>query len=127
MLRCVRVYTDSRGQVQAQEGTLKYDEAERGDFTTAQMSANKVFFRHTPAGLASAWHPDPNRQLVVTLKGHLAFETEAGQHFEIRAGDVLFTEETGGKGHRWRMIGDEPWVRVYITLPQDAVVPFMEN
>lgn len=127
MLRCVRVYTDSRGQVQAQEGTLKYDEAERGDFTTAQMSANKVFFRHTPAGLASAWHPDPNRQLVVTLKGHLAFETEAGQHFEIREGDVLFTEETGGKGHRWRMIGDEPWVRVYITLPQDAVVSFVAN
>ena len=97
MLRCVRVYTDSRGQVQAQEGTLKYDEAERGDFTTAQMSANKVFFRHTPAGLASAWHPDPNRQLVVTLKGHLAFETEAGQHFEIRQEMCFLPKKQVGK------------------------------
>jgi hypothetical protein len=22
-----------------------------------------------------------------------------------------------GHGHSWRMLGDEPWVRVYITLP----------
>lgn len=126
-MRCVRLYTDSNGQVQVQEGTLQYDAAERGDYTTPEMNAEKVFFKHTPPGAASDWHPDPSRQFVITLKGHLAFETEMGQQFEIKAGDVLFTEESTGKGHRWRMLGQEPWVRVYVTLPASVVVPFINQ
>jgi|SRR5690625_246705 len=123
-MRCVRLYTDQRGQSQAQEGQLLYEPAERGDYTTIKMAAGKVFYKHTAAGASSDWHPDPNRQFVITLSGHLAFESEGGQQFEIRAGDILFTEESGGRGHRWQMLGDEPWVRVYVTLPADVQVPF---
>lgn len=124
-MRCVRLYTDEQGKVQAQEGKLQSGPAERGDFCTSTVNSNQVFFKSTLAGSSSDWHPDPNRQFVITLKGHLSFETESGQHFEIQRGDILFTEETGGVGHRWKMLGDEPWVRAYITLPADATIPFV--
>jgi hypothetical protein len=30
---------------------------------------------------------------------------------------VLLAEDTSGGGHRWRLIDDQPWRRVYIALP----------
>lgn len=127
MVRCVRLFTDEHGQVQAQEGGLQYETAERGDHTTRTFSAKQVFYRSTTAPASSDWHLDPTRQFVITLQGHLAFETETGQAFELQRGDVLLTEETAGKGHRWRMLGDEPWVRVYVTLPESMDVSFLAN
>lgn len=124
MLRCVRLYTNHKGRVQAEEGLLEYQPADRGDLKTTTMPTEHVFFKQTPAGSSSDWKTDPGRQFVITLQGHLMFETELGQHFEIQRGDILLTEETGGKGHRWQLMGDEPWVRMYVTLEQSTFVPF---
>ncbi len=30
--------------------------------------------------------------------------------------DVLLAEDTAGGGHRWRLIDDQPWRRVYVVL-----------
>lgn len=125
MLRCVRLYTNSSGQVEAQEGLLEYQPADRGDEKTITMPVEQVFFKQTAAGTKSEWKTDAQRQFVITLQGHLAFETELGQRFEIQRGDILFTEETGGKGHRWQLLGSEPWVRMYVPLDPSATVPFL--
>ncbi|HLS16309.1 MAG TPA: hypothetical protein VK049_00565 [Paenalcaligenes sp.] len=127
MVRCVRLFTNEVGQVQAQEGVLQYEAAERGDHTTQTLKAGQVFYQSTAAGSSADWHVDTARQFVITLQGHLVFETETGQSFEIQRGDILLTEETAGKGHRWRMVGDAPWVRAYVTLPADAAIPFSAN
>ncbi len=127
MLRCVRLFTDGQGQVQAQEGILQYEPAERGDYATKVFHAGQVFYKVTEAGATAEWHLDSTRQFVITLQGHLAFETESGQQFELQRGDILLAEEVAGKGHRWRMLGDEPWVRVYVTLPADVEIPFKAN
>lgn len=47
-----------------------------------------------------------------------------GARFVIRPGDVLLAEDTTGTGHRWRVIGDEPWRRAYVILPTDLEVGF---
>src|SRR5690625_7644549 len=110
MVRCVRLFTDEHGKVQAQEGALQYENAERGDYTTRTFSAQKGFYRSTTAPASSDWHLDPSRPFVITLQGHLAFETEARQTLELHKGDVLLTEDTAGKGHRSRQASDDPWV-----------------
>lgn len=125
MLRCIRLYTDEHGQSQAQAGHLHYQEAERGDITTAAMPAEHIVFKETPAGTQSEWHVDAGRHLVLTLKGQVRFETKAGAHFEVQCGDLLLAEESGGLGHRWQIVGPEPWVRAYIQLPTEANIPFV--
>ena len=57
------------------------------------------------------------------LSGTLEFETPDGR-FTLRTGDILFTEDTSGAGHNWKMVGSEPWCRVYTTLDPKTVVPF---
>ena len=39
-----------------------------------------------------------------------------GETFTLSAGDVLLAEDTAGSGHRWRLIDDAPWLRLYVEL-----------
>ncbi|MGV3632881.1 MAG: hypothetical protein ACO1NY_00915, partial [Pseudorhodoplanes sp.] len=62
------------------------------------------------------WHVAPCRQYVVTLSVTLEFTTRDGETFVLKPGDVLLAEDTTGTGHRWRLIDDQPWRRMYVEL-----------
>ena len=51
-------------------------------------------------------------------------EARGGEHFTIHPGDILLAEDNTGTGHRWKLIGDEPWRRAYLTFPSGATLPF---
>jgi uncharacterized cupin superfamily protein len=57
------------------------------------------------------------------LSGTLEFETPDGR-FALRPGDILFTEDTSGTGHSWKMVGDQPRCRLYTILDPKTAVPF---
>ena len=46
--------------------------------------------------------------------GTLEFTTRDGETFILHPGDVLLAADTTGSGHRWRLIDDQPWRRVYV-------------
>jgi quercetin dioxygenase-like cupin family protein len=83
----------------------------------AVQAATGLRFEETAAGGSLDWHTAPHVQYVVTLSGVLEFVTRDGETFLLRPGDVLLAEDTAGSGHRWRLVGDEPWRRLYITIP----------
>lgn len=56
-------------------------------------------------------------RLVVTSSGTLEFVTRGGETFSIAPGDVLLAEDTAGGGHRWQLVDDQPWRRLYVQLP----------
>jgi hypothetical protein len=44
----------------------------------------------------------------------------------VRPGDVLLAEDHVGKGHKWRLIDDQPWRRAYVVLKpgaKDSLIP----
>ena len=55
-------------------------------------------------------------QYVITLTGTLEFTTRDGETFVLRPGEVLLAAGTTGTGHRWRLIDDQPWQRLYVEL-----------
>ena len=57
---------------------------------------------------------------MITTSRTLAFEMRGGDTFTIRPGDVLLAEDITGGGHRWRLVDDEPWRRVYVELDYRA-------
>ena len=79
-------------------------------------AVSRLRFEETRPGSALTWHPAPERQYVVTLSGTLDFETRDGTRFRLGPGDVLLAEDTAGGGHRWRLVDDQPWRRVYIAF-----------
>ena len=60
----------------------------------------------------------PLVQYVITLSGTLEFTTRDGETFVLRPGEVLLAADTTGTGHRWRLIDDQPWRRLYVELPR---------
>lgn len=116
MIRLIRLFTDPAGRSRVETsamdlGPLGPDEA------TGWLPAGPVRFQQSPPGARLDWHDAPRRQYVVTLTGSLEFTTRDGETFPLGPGDVLLAEDTAGGGHRWRLLGDQPWTRIYVRLP----------
>jgi quercetin dioxygenase-like cupin family protein len=107
-IRLVRLFTGDDGQSHFTDGQIELDSEVDGAAT--------VSFEESASGSSLSWHNAPERQYVVTLSGTLEFETRLGERFTIAPGDVLLAEDTTGGGHRWRLLDDQPWQRVYVAL-----------
>jgi hypothetical protein len=59
-----------------------------------------------PAGWIGELHPSPLRMWIFVLQGEMEFEASDGECQPVRTGDVLLLEDTTGRGHRSRVIGD---------------------
>ncbi len=64
-------------------------------------------FVQLPAGWRGDAHPAPRRLLWVLLEGHLEVEATDGQSRRFTKGDVLFADDTTGRGHVSRVTGHE--------------------
>lgn len=73
------------------------------------------------------WHPAPRRQYVITLKGSLEFTVSDGSNFIVEPGDVVIALDTAGTGHKWRMLSEESWSRIYIVLDEDQDDAFIQK
>jgi hypothetical protein len=122
MIRCIRLWSGEDGQSHFAEGVIDLEPGPRRDEQSGKFPIASVSFQETNADPKLGWHPDPARQLVITLSGALEFTTNDGR-FSLRAGDILFTEDTVA-GHDWTLLGGQPWRRLYAILDQATVVPF---
>jgi cupin domain len=124
MIRCVRIWTGSDGDSHFEEGVIDLRGGDRGDVLSQLVGAVSLSFQETRSGGAFEWHKAPHCQFVITLSGTLQFETRGGQTFVIRPGDILLAEDNTGSGHRWKLIGEDPWRRAYVVFQPDAALPF---
>jgi quercetin dioxygenase-like cupin family protein len=123
MIRCVRLWSGADGQSHFAEGAIALAPGVRGDALSKTFPVGNVSFQETDADPKLGWHTDAARQLVITLSGELTFETRDGS-FQLKPGDILFTEDTCGRGHDWKLTGDTPWRRLYALLDPETMVPF---
>lgn len=126
-MRCIRLWTDSEGKSQFEEGSLAMKSGGPAKLLSDVLAAKSISFAETQAGQAFDWHNAPARQFVITLRGTLDFVTHEGKHFIITPGDILLAEDTVGSGHAWSLIGDDPWHRAYVILESDGDVVFVKK
>jgi len=107
VIPCIHLFTgiDWRSHVEHKELSL-------GD----TLLPKKAHFEETTAGSTLDWRTAPCEQFVITLSGTLEFITRDGEAFMLRPGDILLGSDTAGAGHRWRLIDDQPWRRLYVEL-----------
>ncbi|RCH54055.1 hypothetical protein DJ568_14310 [Mucilaginibacter hurinus] len=89
--------------------------------------AATVRFQESPPHSFYDWHNAPTEQYVISLTGTLEFETRTGEKFILNPGEVLIALDTTGTAHKWRMIDDDPWRRVYVAFDKDAPINFVPD
>jgi hypothetical protein len=122
----VRLWSGNDGQSHVALGSIAL--AQPGEAGPSRLStlidAHRISFEETPVTSSLAWHTAPQRQFVITVGGELDFVTRDGESFRLDPQTILLAEDTAGGGHRWSIVGSDPWQRVYVQLAPDATVPF---
>lgn len=80
--------------------------------------ATQCGFLHLPVGWIGEQHPSPIRMWIYVLEGQMDFETSDGDVRRILPGSALLLEDTTGRGHMSRVVGDQPVTLAVVRLPE---------
>jgi hypothetical protein len=83
---------------------------------SAPIAAEQGLFFRIPTGWFGDWHPTPCVQYYVQTTGELEVQVSDGEVRRFLPGDVVFVDDTHGRGHTTRVIGDVAVCGVYVQL-----------
>ena len=118
-MKITRIYADAEGESHFEEIEVEGELSERG-FYASPLSVGKMMLRETPGPSTQDWHVAPKRVYVVLLTGAVEIEVSSGETRGFSAGDVLFAEDTFGKGHKTTTISEGMRKSLFITAREDA-------
>jgi hypothetical protein len=120
-MHCVRIYSDEHGESHFEDVPLdmtleRYASAEW--LISKPLQVDELWFRRVVTEFADEPHQAPRRQLIVGLAGEAEVEVSDGEIRRFGPGSVILVEDTTGKGHRTRRIGDTVRETLFISLPE---------
>jgi hypothetical protein len=87
-------------------------------FSVSSLSAaTQTGFLHLLPGWIGEMHPTPIRMWIFVLEGQMHFEASDGDARQIAPGSALLLEDTVGRGHFSRVIGQRPVTLAVVRLP----------
>jgi hypothetical protein len=114
-MKIVRLYTGADNESHFEDLDIAMNFDGRVATSPAQPTEGMVF-RSAPASHFSDYHPVPRRQYVITLAGQVEIETGDGTVRRFGPGDVMLAEDTTGRGHITRVVGNQPRQYAFISL-----------
>lgn len=121
-LAYTRIFADESGISHFEELSVELDRPDWAPPETpiqvaAPIEVSLARLSVMPVGFVADWHPAPQRQCSLHLSGELEVEVGDGQVRRLGPGSIVLLEDVSGRGHRTRVIGDEPMVGVFLQLP----------
>jgi hypothetical protein len=103
-MRMYRIFTLPSGESDIEIREVPTTGTERP--MSATFNCNVLFCRETPEGHVQGLHNAPRRQMIFLTSGILEVESSAGKRHILRPGDLIFAEDTTGRGHITRSLRD---------------------
>jgi hypothetical protein len=121
-MRYVRISTDADGETHFQDVDLLAELTESPVSTaqaelTGPIPTGGATFRRVVVDHPDEPHVAPRRQFVIHLLGESEVEVSDGEIRRFGPGAVVLVEDTLGKGHTTRRIGETPRETLMIELP----------
>jgi hypothetical protein len=118
-----RIYVDSQGDSHFDVITVEQSLAQGAPpaapfYISEDGAASKYRFYTFEPGWIGELHPAPTRQFLALLSGEVEMETTDGTVRRFVPGDLVLLEDTSGKGHVTRNIGDG--YATYLVVPVPA-------
>jgi len=86
----------------------------------APLDAERAVLCEFPAEWFGDWHPAPRRQFCFQMSGELEVQVSDGEIRKFSAGSLGLLEDTSGKGHLTRVVGNSGVEAVFVQLPAMA-------
>ncbi len=115
-MKAVRLYTGPDGESHFQDIEIDLREFDAGERRSQMIKATGILFRETQGSIDQTFHNAPRRQYVITLRGWGEIEVGDGTKRRFGPGDIMLAEDTTGRGHITRGVGDEPRVSIFVAL-----------
>ena len=116
-----RLYSDAHGEshfedVEIDLASTDYAPPAPPLELSALAPASQIGFMCAPAGWSSDWHPSSARNLFLVLTGEWEVTASDGETRRFSAASALLVEDTTGKGHWSRVIGESDSLAVMVQL-----------
>ena len=115
-MKIVRLYADADGESHFEDLEVEFVRTSSSGRISALEPATGVMFREVQPGYAADWHKAPRRQYVINLDAAAELTSSDGEVRVLGPGQILLIEDTSGKGHLARNVGDGIRSCIYVTL-----------
>lgn len=121
-LEYLRVYPDADGESHCDTVVVEQRLAQGAPpaapfYVSGDKPASKYRFYTFEPGWIGELHPAPTRQFLALLSGEVEVETTDGTVRRLGPGDLVLLEDTSGKGHVTRNIGDGYAMFLVVPVP----------
>src|SRR6266480_1674234 len=122
-MRYTRLYSDEHGEshfedIEVDLVSMDYAPPAPPLDLSSVTPATQFRFMNTPPGWSSDWHPSPLRNIFFVLSGEWEVTASDGETRRFPAGSVLRVEDTTGKGHSSRVIGNTETLAAVVALAE---------
>ena len=116
-----RIYSDENGESHFEDVEVEFTAT---DFAPpapplglSSFSVSKRFgYMTAPPGWYGDWHPSPVNQICIYITGFVEAQVSDGEIRTFGPGNVTLLEDTTGKGHRSRVVGEEGAILAVVQL-----------
>lgn len=117
-----RIFADQDGETHIEDATV---ELALQDFAPPAGPVNiapflgasgTLWFGADPGWDGAAFHPTPQRQIFCVVRGSIEGTTSDGAVRRFDPGAVVILEDTEGKGHSTRVVGDEELLMLGVVV-----------
>jgi len=114
-----RLYTGSDGLTHVEQTTVKFSPVAGAPASVAEsehIKATNAYVVRLAPGFFESWHNADERRCVVTISGQAELEMAGGQKVSLTPGTIGLAEDLTGKGHTFRVVGNEDWVALFVDF-----------
>lgn len=113
----VRLYTTDDGISHFEDVEVALAPWGEASLLSETLPVTGLNFRRNTLDYNLDFHPAPRRQFIVNLTGGVEITASDGEVRTFGPGSVLLVEDTTGKGHLSKAIGDEERLSLFIHWP----------
>lgn len=115
-MKITRLYADAQGETHFADLELELEDRGELGRESSRLPATGIVFREVPPTFDYDWHNAPARQYLINLNAGVEIRVSDGEVRTFEAGDVLLAEDTTGKGHVSKAIGNKVRHCILVTL-----------
>lgn len=114
-----RLFTGADGQSHIGKMPIEFKPVQSGqpEYTETQKMSDGYIVRAAP-GYFEPWHNADKKRYIVVISGEAEITTTGGEKARIVPGQLYLAEDLIGKGHTFRVVGQQEWVALFVNFAQ---------